>query len=282
MRPRLVARGRAATRPIVSTNAGAGTVDDVLGVGRLGQLGKSSSGSVRRWNFAGPETTSTSCCVGRYSSETVVLRAASGRRRAAAGRGRRRRPRASTSASSATRMPSSMSVAWSSTLPSSALIRTPESVWMALRVETPRRRRPSSCEERVHGKPRTSMDLSSLEEEVGAVEMWMSRWISARRAGIAALRACGRGCGFSQQAVGHRPRAKLRRGSSHSQRGLGSRCEPCRRCCEACRTVEWLRPPNRGRSRGGSGRSARARGTWRPGGRRRRAAGGRGPGARRG
>ena len=49
-----------ATRLIVSTNARDGTrIVEPFG---SGSLGKSSSGSVRRWNFAVPETTSTSCC----------------------------------------------------------------------------------------------------------------------------------------------------------------------------------------------------------------------------
>ena len=45
--------------------------------------------------------------------------------------------------SSATRTPSSMSVASSSARPSSTLSRTPASVWIALRVEAPRTAMPS-------------------------------------------------------------------------------------------------------------------------------------------
>ncbi len=56
-----------ATRPIMSTKAPAGTVKPPS-AGASGSFGKSSAGSVRRWNFAGPETTSTSCCELRYSS----------------------------------------------------------------------------------------------------------------------------------------------------------------------------------------------------------------------
>ena len=36
--------------------------------GGSGSFGKSSVGSVRRWNFAGPDITSTSCSALRYSS----------------------------------------------------------------------------------------------------------------------------------------------------------------------------------------------------------------------
>jgi hypothetical protein len=38
-----------------------------------------------------------------------------------------------------------MSVAWSSTAPSPARRRTPERVWIALRVDTPRTAMPSCC-----------------------------------------------------------------------------------------------------------------------------------------
>ena len=57
-----------ATRLIVSTNACEGT--RMVEPPGSGSFGKSSSGSVRRWNFAVPETTSTSCCDERYSSES--------------------------------------------------------------------------------------------------------------------------------------------------------------------------------------------------------------------
>ena len=56
-----------ATRAIVSTNAAAGTVM-LPSAGGSGSFGKSSVGSVRRWNFAGPDITSTSCSALRYSS----------------------------------------------------------------------------------------------------------------------------------------------------------------------------------------------------------------------
>src|SRR5215210_5038318 len=56
-----------ATRAMVSTKAVAGTVM-LPSVGASGSFGKSSVGSVRRWNFDGPETTSTSCSALRYSS----------------------------------------------------------------------------------------------------------------------------------------------------------------------------------------------------------------------
>ena len=48
-------------------------------------------------------------------------------------------------------MPISMSVARSSTLPSPARIRTPDSVWIALRVETPRAATPRLRDELVTG-----------------------------------------------------------------------------------------------------------------------------------
>ena len=52
-------------------------------------------------------------------------------------------PAAASRISSETRTPSSMSVAWSSALPSSTRRRTPDRVWMALRVEAPRTAMPS-------------------------------------------------------------------------------------------------------------------------------------------
>ena len=58
-----------ATRSIVSTKAAVGHRAWSPRPPAPGSLGKSSSGSVRRWNFAVPDTTSTSCCDERYSSE---------------------------------------------------------------------------------------------------------------------------------------------------------------------------------------------------------------------
>ena len=125
-----------ATREMVSTNGAAGTVSAPDSAGS-GSFGKSSSGRVRRWNFAEPEITSTSCSEERYSSETESFgseRATSRSRRP----GTTTAPSAPISASSAARIPRSVSVACSSALPSSSRIRTPASVWMALRVEAAR------------------------------------------------------------------------------------------------------------------------------------------------
>ena len=130
-----------ATRAIVSTKAVPGTVS-TPDFGASGRFGKSSTGSVRRWNRAGPETTSTSCCALRYSSVTSSFgseRTTSSKSRP----GTTAVPSAESDASRPTRIPSSMSVARSSTRPSATWIRTPASVWMALRVETPRTAMPS-------------------------------------------------------------------------------------------------------------------------------------------
>ena len=56
-----------ATREIVCTNASAGSAMRVSGDG-AGSVGKSSARSVRRWNVAGPEISSTSCSAARSSS----------------------------------------------------------------------------------------------------------------------------------------------------------------------------------------------------------------------
>src|SRR3954465_7951281 len=57
-----------ATRPIVSTNAAAGT-RMILASPIAGSFGNSSAGRVRRWKREGPDTTSTSPSDERYSSE---------------------------------------------------------------------------------------------------------------------------------------------------------------------------------------------------------------------
>ena len=131
-----------ATRAIVSTKAPAGTLSAPSSFGS-GSFGKSSEGSVRRWKRALPDTTSTSCCELRYSSESSSW----GSERTTSSR---RRPGRTTLPSSAaltcrrpTRMPISMSVAWSSSRPPSTLSSTPDRVWIALRVETPRTAIPS-------------------------------------------------------------------------------------------------------------------------------------------
>ena len=101
-----------ATRAIVSTKAAAGTVR-LPSAGGSGSFGKSSVGSVRRWNFAGPDTTSTSCSALRYSS----VRSSFGSERTTSSRSRPGTtawPGVDSAVSSATRTPSSMSVAWSS------------------------------------------------------------------------------------------------------------------------------------------------------------------------
>ncbi len=98
-----------ATRAIVSMNAAAGTASALSG-SASGRFGKSSSGSVRRWNFAEPETTSTSCSEERYSSETESFgseRATSSSSRP----GTTTAPSASIWASRLARMPRSVSVA---------------------------------------------------------------------------------------------------------------------------------------------------------------------------
>ena len=130
-----------ATRAIVSTKAGPGTVR-TPDSGASGSFGKSSVGRVRRWKRAGPDTSSTSCCALRYSSETSSL--GSDRMTSSNSRpGTTTVPSVASVTSMPTRMPSSMSVARSSTRPSATWIRTPESVWIALRVETPRTATPS-------------------------------------------------------------------------------------------------------------------------------------------
>ena len=133
-----------ATREIVSTKACVGTVSTPA-VGASGSFGKSSWGSVRRWNRAWPEVTSTSCWALRYSS----VRSSFGSERTTSSSRRpgiTAWPGVEDSGSRLTRRPSSISVAWSSDGPSSTLISTPASVWIALRVDaartaTPRRAR---------------------------------------------------------------------------------------------------------------------------------------------
>ena len=62
-----------ATRLIVATNAAAGTSTTFSPPGS-GSGGKSSARSVRMWNVAAPETTSTSCSAGRSSNVAVRAR----------------------------------------------------------------------------------------------------------------------------------------------------------------------------------------------------------------
>ena len=114
VRPRLVARGRArdAVDRLDERRDGHAHASSRPA---SGSFGKSSSGSVRRWNFAVPETTSTSCCDERYSSERSSLGSdrttSSSSRPGTTAVALALRPGAGT----VTRMPSSMSVAWSST-----------------------------------------------------------------------------------------------------------------------------------------------------------------------
>ena len=124
-----------ATRLIVSTNAATGRAS--VEPPGSGSFGKSSSGSVRRWNFAVPETTSTSCCDERYSSESSSFgsdRTTSSRSRP----GTTASPSRSDLAGAETR--SRAPCRWPGARPGrrSARTSTPDSVWMALRVDTPR------------------------------------------------------------------------------------------------------------------------------------------------
>ena len=124
------------TRAIVSVNAAAGTTTVVSPPGS-GSIGKSSPRSVRRWNVALPATSSTSCCSGRSSMLTVgpgSRRTTSSSSRA----GRTTSPGRWTSAGSGARSAISMSVARSSTALSVAAIWTPESAWIADRVDAMR------------------------------------------------------------------------------------------------------------------------------------------------
>ena len=136
-RARLVARGRAGDRAMVSTNACAGharrgrrrRLREAAGSPRRAACGCGRSRCRRRARRPARR------CAARASRRR---RAASGRRRAAGGPAARRRPSRSTSASSGTRRPISMSVARSSTRPPAAAICTPDSAWTALRVEATR------------------------------------------------------------------------------------------------------------------------------------------------
>ena len=101
-----------ATFSAVETNASAGseTAESASGSGKGG---KSSARSVRMWNVALPETSSTSCSAARSSSETCGE--GSGRTTSSSSRaGRTTTPSRATSASTGTRRPTSISVARSS------------------------------------------------------------------------------------------------------------------------------------------------------------------------
>ena len=67
-------------------------------------------------------------------------------------------------------MPRSVSVACSSAVPSSRRMRTPASVWMALRVEAPRARDGELRQERFTGNGELQEIYPFMEEGVGAVE----------------------------------------------------------------------------------------------------------------
>ena len=212
-----------------------------------------------------PETTSTSCCEERYSSDSSSL--GSDRTTSSSSRpGTTAAPSRSVCAGAETRMPSSMSVAWSSTRPSPARTSTPESVWIALRVETPRAATPRLVTNSSH-EIENFMYRSCLEE-VGAVDVCDS---------AGDLRCCERrrGCRrsvcklliLSAAAVvtGASPSSRRRMSTTVSRFSPGLSTSSLTRF-QACRTVVWLRPPN---SRPSAGRpssvSSRARymATWR-------------------
>ena len=125
-----------ATFSAVETKASAGssTAESESGSGKVG---KSSERSVRMWKVALPETISTSCSAARSSRETPAAgraRITSSSRRA----GRTIIPSRWTSSSRGTRRPTSMSVARSSPPELSIANCTPESAWMAERVDATR------------------------------------------------------------------------------------------------------------------------------------------------
>ena len=279
MRAGLVTRGRAghaADRLDERARPARRAREDVAG---SGSFGKSSSGSVRRWNLAEPEMTSTSCSRRAVLQRDLGLReragdveqqAAGNHDRALGGdlgiearrgcRGRCRWPGARR-------------------VPSSSLIRTPASVWIALRVEAARATIEELGEERFTGNGKLQDQLSSLgrgsrgcgdvDERVG---LGSAERIAVTREPVdRAVDSCSRG-------GGHRRCASRLSQALHSHRELGIAVGPrCRRCGR--RRGRWSDRGrrSRGRSRGGSGRSARARGTWRPCGRGRRRAGDRAP-----
>lgn len=100
-----------------------------------GSFGKSSAGRIRRWKLELPLRISTSCSASRDSIST----AGSPRERTTSASNRpgsRTEPSVSTSASTVVSRPMSRSVADSVTRPPAAVTRTPESAWVAARVET--------------------------------------------------------------------------------------------------------------------------------------------------
>ncbi len=114
-----------ATCRAVSTKAWVGSVMRVSGAGP-GSVGKSSERSVRSWNLAEPEITSTSCSWERSSIVTV---SPGSERATSSSEPRREHGDAgleATSAWSGTRSPTSMSVASSSARSPSAESMTPE------------------------------------------------------------------------------------------------------------------------------------------------------------
>ena len=168
------------TRVIVSTKAPAGT-ETTASPPASGKGGKSSARSVRMWKVAEPETISTSCSLGRCSSDTRSpgsARMTSSSRRA----GRTTVPSRLTSAvETGTRKPTSMSVARSSAPAWVAWSWTPESACTAERVEATRLTVASWARSGSRGVSSfigNHLDRKGKEKErvvIGGVEMWESR-----------------------------------------------------------------------------------------------------------
>ncbi len=124
-----------ATRSMLAASAAAGI--RIGSPSALGSFGKSSAGSTRRWKLELPLRISTSRSASRVSISTVS--SASERATSASSfPGSRTEPPPSTVASIEVRRPRSRSVADRVTEPSPASSRTPDSAWVAARVETAR------------------------------------------------------------------------------------------------------------------------------------------------
>ncbi len=124
-----------ATTSTVAASAAAGILSGSSPAS--GSFGKSSAGNTLRWKLELPLRISTSRSLSRVSISTVEP--ASDLETSARSRpGRSTEPSPETSAGSVVVSPMSRSVAAKATSPSPTVRRTPESAWVAARVETAR------------------------------------------------------------------------------------------------------------------------------------------------
>ena len=264
-----------ATVAIVSTNAAAGTSTTASSV-RLAE----AAGSPRRaacgcGTSRRPATSSTSCSAARSSSVDGRRPAARGRRRAAAAPAARRRRRARPRASSGTRRPTSMSVARSSMAPlggreldagerlDGAAGRGDAGDGLELRRGA---RRATSRASR-WSTSRRRIDV------IGAVEVCDSRADRAAERGAAGTADCGwradKSVRRSRSRIGCRRARVRRRVDSVVRLGVGGDALGGALAGVQDRGVVAAAEGAADR-REASRRSARARGTWRPGAARRR------------